>query len=154
MSYATLIQKKFLDANGLAYFSRKLNNYPTNDLLAAVINGIQDELDEKQDKILYGTTAEWRSKLSYIPAEGEVIIYTDKSSYVDENENTVYIPGIKIGDGQAYGIDLPFVGDDIVRALAEHARNTDIHTTAEEKAFWNNKLNCLYAEETLTLNRN
>lgn len=44
--------KKFLDYNGLSYFSRKLNNYPTNDVIEAVIDGIQDALDEKQNEIL------------------------------------------------------------------------------------------------------
>ncbi len=39
--------KKVLDADGLTYFARKLNNYPTNDVIAAVIDGVQDALDEK-----------------------------------------------------------------------------------------------------------
>ena len=46
-TYAATAVKKFLDANGLAYFAQKLNNYPTNDVIAAVINGVQDALDEK-----------------------------------------------------------------------------------------------------------
>ena len=46
--------KKFLDANGLAYFARKLNNYPTNDVIATVVDGIQDALDEKVDNSRVG----------------------------------------------------------------------------------------------------
>ena len=47
--------------------------------------------------------------------------------------------------------------------LLEHIRNTDIHTTIQEKVFWNNKINVDDAEEqitgeleneTLILNRN
>ena len=49
MSFSTTNQKKFLDAAGLTYFSSKLNNYPTNDVIEAVIEGVQDALDEKVD---------------------------------------------------------------------------------------------------------
>lgn len=53
MSFAATSQKKFLDAAGLTYFSSKLNNYPTNDVIEAVINGVQDALDEKVDSVQY-----------------------------------------------------------------------------------------------------
>lgn len=52
--YAAINTKKFLDAEGLKYFSRKLNNYPTNEILETVIDGIQDALDEKLDANLKG----------------------------------------------------------------------------------------------------
>ena len=156
--YAATNPKKFLDADGLAYFSRKLNNYPTNDVIEAVIYGIQDALDEKADRIRFGTTAEWRSRITDIPARGEIVIFTDRYTTTDENDNEVVIPGIKVGNGNAYAIDLPFVGDDVVLAinarLAAHEQNTDIHTTLAEKTFWNNKLNYNLDQETLTLNRN
>jgi len=54
-TYAATNQKKFLDAEGLTYFSRKLNNYPTNDVIEAVIEGVQDALDEKVDNTSVGT---------------------------------------------------------------------------------------------------
>ena len=46
-SYETTYVKKFLDANGLAHFAQKLNQYPTNDVIEAVVEGVQDALDEK-----------------------------------------------------------------------------------------------------------
>lgn len=39
--------KKFLDANGVQYLASLLNNYPNNEILSAVINAMQDGLDEK-----------------------------------------------------------------------------------------------------------
>ena len=54
MPTAAITDKKFLDAAGLTYFSRKLNNYPTNDVIAAVIDGVQDALDEKVDTLAVG----------------------------------------------------------------------------------------------------
>lgn len=103
------------------------------------------------------TTANWNSHPSIIPMRGEVIIYTDHSQITDEFGDTVNVPGIKIGDGNAYLIDLPFVGADvryqILHELREHSGNTAIHVTAEEKTFWNNKLNCTISDGNLTLNR-
>ena len=57
-NYAATNAKKFLDAAGLTYFSRKLNNYPTNDVIAAVIDGVQDALDEKVDSVQYDAVNE------------------------------------------------------------------------------------------------
>lgn len=54
---------------------------------------------------------------------------------------TTIIPGIKIGSGNAYVQDLAFIDEDTRRTLAEHIEDLDIHVTAEEKAFWNNKVN-------------
>lgn len=78
MAYATITPKKFLDADGLTYFSRKLNNYPTNDVIAAVIEGVQDALDEK----LY---VEEYADYSLFPLTG-----ADKTLYVDTTANSIY----------------------------------------------------------------
>ena len=157
-AYETTTTKKFLDAAGLTYFSRKLNNYPTNEVIEAVIEGTQDALDEKADRIRYGTTEHWRSQRSDIPAAGEIILYTDKGTILDENEEEIPVPGIKVGDGTTYVSDLPFLGDDviadIIARLSAHENNTDIHTSLAEKTFWNNKLNLQLDGETLILNRN
>jgi len=99
------------------------------------------------------TTEGWNANLSYIPKAGEICIYTD---YVTVDGVTYY--GIKIGDGLAYLIDLPFVGDDVrslvLSKLAEHEEDSVAHITSEERAFWNNKLNYEVSGEELTLNRN
>ena len=66
-------------------------------------------------------------------------IYSDARSYEEEytenNETltrTVYVPGIKIGDGSAYVVDLPFV-----------------NVTSEQINFWNNKVNCYLEPELI-----
>lgn len=103
------------------------------------------------------TTENWNAVRSFIPMRGEIIIYTDHGKIEDEYHNRINVPGIKIGDGSAYLIDLPFVNDDvryqILTELRMHSGNTDIHVTAEEKTFWNNKLNCIVEGENLILNR-
>lgn len=104
------------------------------------------------------TTLEWNSNRSFIPMRGEIIIYTDYGKIYDEFGNETNVPGVKIGDGSAYLIDLPFVNDnvkrDILQELGEHANNTNIHVTSTEKDFWNNKLNFEVFNGNLILNRN
>ena len=119
----------------------KVINLPFID--AATING-------KEIKI--GSTADWSNNLTYIPNKGDIILYTDKSTL----RNNTTIAGIKIGDGLAYCVDLPFVGDDIAEDLLNHINDTIRHITAEERNKWNNKLNCedSVTGETLILNRN
>ena len=103
------------------------------------------------------TTINWNEKRYYIPERGDIIVYTDKGQIVDDYGETVNVPGVKIGDGNAYLIDLPFVGADvryqILTELRAHSGNTEIHVTNEEKEFWNNKLNCVVNNGNLILNR-
>lgn len=112
------------------------------------------------------TTANWNAARGFVPMAGEVIIYTDYSSYqkeVNGRIKTILIPGIKIGDGGAYVQDLPFVDEDLRDTLMDHINNMDLHVTLGEKTFWNNKINVDDAyeavhdeliDEMLVLNRN
>jgi hypothetical protein len=112
------------------------------------------------------TTTNWDAARGFVPMAGEVIVYTDYSSYqkeVNGQIKTILIPGIKIGDGNAYVQDLPFVDEDLRDILMEHIRDMDLHVTLGEKAFWNNKINVDDAyeavhdeliDEMLVLNRN
>lgn len=116
------------------------------------------------------TTVNWNNARGFVPMAGEVIIYDDyqkKTWQVEEYgeivTKTENIPGIKIGDGQAYVQDLPFIDKDLREKLMNHINNIDIHTTLAEKLFWNNKVNVDDAyeqihdeleDETLIINRN
>ena len=105
-------------------------------------------------ELTIGTTAQLNSDISYIPQKGEVRLYLDKTTITQDGQ-TITIPGIKVGDGLAYGVDLPFLGDDILQQLLDHIANTTLHITQQERIFWNNKINCEdeVSEETLILNR-
>lgn len=87
------------------------------------------------------TTENWNNAVGFIPLKGEIIIYSDYDSE-EVDGKTVYIPNMKIGDGKAYCIDLPFIPTSDKDALMAHIQNTDVHTTAQEKEFWNNKVRC------------
>ena len=116
-------------------------------------NIIGDLYDEN---IFVDTTAGWRTKNTFIAPVGSIIIYTDHGTYTD-NDTTITVPGIKISDGLAYAIDLPFVGDDVAASirndLTTHINDTVKHITSTERTFWNNKLNCDISGETLIFNR-
>ena len=116
------------------------------------------------------TTENWNTARGFIPLAGEIIVYTDYKTktytveeYGEQVTKTVQIPNIKIGTGNAYVQDLPFVDTDLRDTLMEHINNQDLHVTLQEKLFWNNKVNIddAYAQvqheledETLIFNRN
>lgn len=108
-------------------------------------------------RIRRDTTANWNTHLDFIPLRGEAIVYMDHGQITDSHGNTVSVPGVKIGDGTTYLVDLPFCGEDvrneILTELRAHTGDTDIHVTTAEKQFWNNKLNCQINDETLIINR-
>ncbi len=105
--------------------------------------------------IMIGTTAEWRAISSYIPPRGTILIYSDHGTSNGKN-----VPGIKVADGLAYGIDQPFVGDDIrdsiLETLNNHINDQVRHITNDERTFWNSKINCenTIAGEILIFKRN
>lgn len=119
----------------------RLDNKPSINGVTLIGNKTSEELN-LANRIRYDTVEGWASDLSYIPAEGEIIIYTNYS-VVDG----VNIPAIKVGDGLAYAVDLPFVSDGIRDELLEHISNSNIHITEEERLFWNNKVRCFMDDD-------
>ena len=105
--------------------------------------------------VIIDTTEHLNMRTHFIPEQGVLIIYTDKSTITDDYGRQIVVPGFKVGDSLTYLIDLPFIGDEIVSELRAHTLNTDIHVTAAEKTFWNNKLNYdTIIDEELILSRN
>ena len=69
---------------------------------------------------LYNTVAGWNAQADLKSKPKTTYVYTD---YADDG-NGGHIAAFKIGDGNAYLIDLPFY----------------MPTSSEDKAFWNNKV--------------
>ena len=86
------------------------------------------------------TTANWNAAIGFIPMQGEIIIYTDYQTKVVDGE-TINIPGIKVGSGNAYVQDLAFVGELEREIILEHIHDEGIHITSAERSKWNSKLN-------------
>ena len=76
--------------------------------------------------IYYKPAEEWNSQSDLISEEGAIYIYT-----YGTGDDTKF--KVKIGDGDAYLIDMPFVVDETVSSI--------------EKEFWNNKVSAYISPE-------
>ena len=129
---------KYLDSDGVAYLWRKINNNLNNKLIYYSKRKAQWDLDK-----------------NFISQKNILYIYSDYK-ILDKDGEQIFIPGLKIGDGTTYLIDLPFInnttdGDEIEQKILNHINNNIIHISAEERDFWNNKLNLLLQSESQTL---
>lgn len=125
------------------------------------MNILETRIQLKRD-----TTDNWNNARGFIPKLGEVIIYTDYEKITKEVAGKtveIDVPNIKIGTGNGYVQDLPFVEEELRNKLMLHIENMDMHTTLKEKLFWDNKVNIddefeqIYQDvedETLVFNRN
>lgn len=86
--------------------------------------------------ILSDTTENWNKTPQLVSELNTVYVYVDYQKKIDEEGKESWIPGIKIGDGKAYLMDLPFTDE----LMIAHIRDLGIHVTPEEKEFWNNKV--------------
>ena len=91
------------------------------------------------NRVLYATTETWNSQPSLRAKEGYIYIYADYR----QNSEGQNIPSMKIGDGQAYLIDMPFTD----QLLYDHLRDEIRHITQDERKFWNNKVRCYIDED-------
>lgn len=87
-------------------------------------------------KILYDTTEHWNSTPQLIAKKGYIYIYSD---YKTTQEGKT-ICGIKIGNGINFLIDLAFEDEQLSEELEAHIQDQQIHITAAERLFWNNKI--------------
>lgn len=107
--------------------------------------------------IKVNTTAYWNSLIGFVPKKGELIVYSDYA----QSQSGQNIPALKVGDGNAYLIDIPFVSggvsSEVIDLIMAHIRNGSIHVTQSEKEFWGSKVSCNLDGENLvftTLQRN
>lgn len=102
---------------------------------------LQSDLQQGILRCGYATREQWASDPSLISEFNVFYIYTDYQT-VEKNGESINIPGLKIGDGQTYLIDLPFITDYFTESLLNHINNNIIHITQEQREFWNNKVTC------------
>lgn len=132
---------KYLDSDGVAYLWRKLKNNLSN-------------------KMIYYSKkkADWDANRDLVSQKDALYIYSDYK-LIEQDGKQIYMPGIKIGDGTSYLIDLPFANQnknsEIEDLLLDHINNRIVHISAEQRDFWNNKLNLSLTpqSQTLVLNR-
>lgn len=118
---------RYLDPTGLSQYDTLIKQYIA---------------DTEITKVLYADTATWNSQAQLISQQGYIYIYSDHQQ--DSSGNN--IPGIKVGDGNAYLIDLPFS----TKLIDEHIADAVAHITSAERDFWNNKVTCYIDENNIT----
>ena len=130
---------KYLDSAGVSYLWSKIKRI-------------------QQNKIVYYSNSKqvWNLEPQLISEKDVLYIYTDyKTVNIDDEQIT--IPGLKIGDGKSYLIDLPFFNDisNFNDIFMDHINNKVIHVSMEDRMFWDNKLNLFLREQeqNLILNR-
>lgn len=128
---------KYLDSAGVSYLWNKLKNIQKINLTY-------------QSK----TTAEWNNTPLLLSEANVLYIYSDYKVKTDDSGQEYYIPGLKIGDGKAYLIDLPFLNSvdrDLENMLLDHINNKIIHVDLVDRGFWDNKVNVQLQNENLIL---
>ena len=100
---------------------------------------LKDALFINRDNIHSDTCANWNAQPELIGQKNHIYVYTDYSEVQGVN-----IPALKIGDGNAYLIDSPFItgGGGTSQEVKDHMANEEIHVSEEDRAFWNNKVTC------------
>lgn len=122
-----------------------LRNKPS--INSVVLEGSLSAEDLGLGRVYYDTKENWDLQVSLIAERSVVYIYSNASYIEDEVGNRTPVADIKIGDGTSYLIDMPFVTQASSSAIIAHLADMDIHTTAEEKAFWNNKVSTFFTAE-------
>ena len=108
---------KYLNEPGLRLYDTLLKQY----------------IDDKV-AVFCDTTAAWNAQPTLVGKAGCIYIYSDYKKN-DQNQD---IAGLKIGDGQAYLIDAPFIEE----MLYAHLTDSVAHITAAERTAWNDKVRC------------
>ena len=98
---------------------------------------------------IFCTTADFENVKTTVLPTGHLFILTDLRSIEitksDGSKSTITSAGIKVGDGIKTIEQLPFID----WFYWDHINDANIHVTAEEKTFWNNKISCEVLNETL-----
>ena len=132
------VRVRDLSTSTAIYPSEKLMVVGAEDEHLVTIQSLQDYLNLHLDKqVLFGTTAEWNAQAGLVSEANKLYVYTDYNT--DGSGNN--LAGRKVGDGDAYLIDMPFID----KVYFEHVQDTSIHVTPSEKLRWFDAVNCYYS---------
>lgn len=97
--------------------------------------------------IHYGTTEHWNSQPGLVGKKSHIYVYSDFAETEIDGE-IVSVPNIKIGDGNAFLIDNPFITASVEDLMKMHIDDSSVHISADERDFWNNKVRCFIDPES------
>ena len=114
--------------DGYAYFTTDDGKFYIDAEVDGVLKRTLINPTGGSSKVKSATTAQWATQTNLVSEKDVIYVYIDHQTNDGKN-----IPGIKIGDGLAYVVDLPFADEMYIN----HIANTDIHITTEERTKWN-----------------
>ena len=123
----------------------KLRNRPR--INQVLLEGALSAEDLGLGQVFYDSTAQWNSQPELVAERSVVYVYSDSRYIENEQGRQIPVAGIKIGDGTSYLIDMPFVTDALSALILGHIANLDMHVTAAEKEFWDNKVSAYVRPE-------
>ena len=93
--------------------------------------GISSGESPNATKTLFNTKEGWNGQVGLVSEANTFYVYTNYK----ETEDGKMIPGMKIGNGDNYLIDLPFIaaGEEGMVQLYNHINNTAIHMTSNDR---------------------
>lgn len=94
-------------------------------LANSVSGGLLDPSILDSTSIHYDTKENWDAQRQLIAEKGHFYIYSNASTTQNEKGILVFVPGIKVGDGTSYLIDMPYsiFGSDH-KTLTDYIENT------------------------------
>lgn len=115
-------------------------------ILGSISGGINPALID-MSHVHYDTKANWDRQTFLIAERGHLYIYKDAEVTYISGEKVVY-PGIKIGDGSSYLIDMSYsiYGSDHKRMI-DHIHDYAIHVGRVDRVNWNDKVSAAVDEE-------
>lgn len=111
-----------------------LSETSVNPVQNRVLTSAINSLDQR---ILFDTKANWDAQTTLVGKANTIYVYTDYMQSDGKN-----VAGIKIGDGNAYLLDNPFID----QVYYNHINDLTVHITSAEREFWNNKVRCYYSQ--------
>lgn len=127
-----------LNIRGSASIPVSVSGTLTNSIDASGSLSIPDTLD--RTAIHYDTKEHWDAKRSLIAKKSHIYVYSNHTTVTNSYGEDILCPGIKIGDGTSYLIDLPFAISDINPEVLDHISDTVVHVSLEDRSRWDNKV--------------
>ena len=112
------------------------NSYLDLQGLQRFYNIISGRINQKLT-VVAKTKAEWQNSGNVTSQPGVLYVTTDYKT-VTKDGATYEIPAFKLGDGNAYIVDMPYATVD-EETFLNHVNDRVVHITQVEREFWNNK---------------
>ena len=90
-----------------------------------------------KEYVRYDTTAAWNARTTLVAERGILYVYSDHDIYIDhETGDTIFVPGIKVGDGTSLLSALPFIDFSDGGGLPAGGSAGDILVQTDEGPSW------------------